>query len=296
MENKDKIIKFLAYDGKVSITCANTTVLVEKARKIHDLTPTTTAVLGRVLTMASIMGSDLKSSDDSITIQIDGKGEVGKIVVVANYFSKVKGYMQNPLVELPLNDKGKIDVGGAVGRSGYLNIIKDIGLKEPYVGITPITSGEIAEDFTRYYADSEQTPTAIALGVLVNKDGVEASGGYRLNLMPDATEDIISKLEENISKVPSISKMLDDNLSLEQIAKMVTGDESVEIIEDNIIPEYECDCSKEKFEKGLISLGKKELENIIKDDEDIETVCQFCNKKYVFDKEYLENLIKEMRD
>lgn len=296
MENKDKIIKFLAYDGKVSITCANTTVLVEKARKIHDLTPTTTAVLGRVLTMASIMGSDLKSSDDSITIQIDGKGEVGKIVVVANYFSKVKGYMQNPLVELPLNDKGKIDVGGAVGISGYLNIIKDIGLKEPYVGITPITSGEIAEDFTRYYADSEQTPTAIALGVLVNKDGVEASGGYRLNLMPDATEDIISKLEENISKVPSISKMLDDNLSLEQIAKMVTGDESVEIIEDNIIPEYECDCSKEKFEKGLISLGKKELENIIKDDEDIETVCQFCNKKYVFDKEYLENLIKEMRD
>lgn len=296
MENKDKIIKFLAYDGKVSITCANTTVLVEKARKIHDLTPTTTAVLGRVLTMASIMGSDLKSSDDSITIQIDGKGEVGKIVVVANYFSKVKGYMQNPLVELPLNDKGKIDVGGAVGRSGYLNIIKDIGLKEPYVGITPITSGEIAEDFTRYYADSEQTPTAIALGVLVNKDGVEASGGYRLNLMPDATEDIISKLEENISKVPSISKMLDDNLSLEQIAKMVTGDESVEIIEDNIIPEYECDCSKEKFEKGLISLGKKELENIIKDDEDIETVCQFCDKKYVFDKEYLENLIKEMRD
>ena len=296
MENKDKIIKFLAYDGKVSITCANTTVLVEKARKIHDLTPTTTAVLGRVLTMASIMGLDLKSSDDSITIQIDGKGEVGKIVVVANYFSKVKGYMQNPLVELPLNDKGKIDVGGAVGRSGYLNIIKDIGLKEPYVGITPITSGEIAEDFTRYYADSEQTPTAIALGVLVNKDGVEASGGYRLNLMPDATEDIISKLEENISKVPSISKMLDNNLSLEQIAKMVTGDESVEIIEDNIIPEYECDCSKEKFEKGLISLGKKELENIIKDDEDIETVCQFCNKKYVFDKEYLENLIKEMRD
>lgn len=296
MENRDNIIKFLAYDGKVSIICAKTSNLVEESRKIHDLTPTTTAVLGRVLTMASIMGSELKSNDDSITIQIDGKGPVGKIVAVANCFPKVKGYMQNPLVELPLSSNGKIDVGGAVGKAGYLNIIKDIGLKEPYVGIIPITSGEIAEDFTRYYADSEQKPTAIALGVLVNKDGVESSGGYRLNLMPDATEDIISKLEENISKIPSISKMLADNLTLEEIAKMVTGDDNIKILEENIIPVYDCDCSKEKFERGLISLGKKELEEIVREDEKIETVCQFCNKKYVFDKEYLENIIKEMRD
>lgn len=296
MNSKDKIIKVLAYDGKVSIICARTTNLVEEARKIHDLTPTTTAVLGRVLTMAAIMGSELKSEKDNITIQIDGRGPVGKIVVVSNNESKVKGYMQNPLIELPLNNIGKIDVGGAVGKDGYINIIKDIGLKEPYIGITPIVTGEIAEDFTKYYADSEQKPTAIALGVLVNKNGVKSSGGYRLNLMPDGTDDIITKLEENIKKAGSISNMLSENLSLEDIAKKVTGDENLVILEDEIEPEYKCDCSREKFENGLISLGKKELEDIIKDDDKIETVCQFCNKKYVFDKKYIEKIIKEMGD
>lgn len=296
MENNDRIIKFLAYEGKVSITCANTTYLAEEARKIHDLTPTTTAIMGRVLTIASIMGADLKSLEDNITIQINGNGPVGKIVAVANCFPKVKAYIQNPLVEIPLNEIGKIDVGGAVGREGYLNIIKDIGLKEPYVGIIPIVSGEIAEDFAKYFADSEQKPTALALGVLVNKDGVESSGGYCLNLMPDATEEIISKVEENISKIPSISKMLADKLTLEEVAKLVTGDENVKVIEENIIPVYECDCSREKFERGLISLGKDELKEIISSEENVETVCQFCNKKYVFEKEYIGELIKKMEE
>mgnify|MGYP003392189753 FL=1 len=235
MENNDRIIKFLAYEGKVSITCANTTYLAEEARKRHDLTPTTTAIMGRVLTIASIMGADLKNLEDNITIQINGNCPVGKIVAVANCFPKVKAYTQNPLIELPLNSIGKIDVGGAVGRDGYLHIIKDIGLKKPYVGIIPIVSGEIAEDFAKYFADSEQKPTALALGVLVNKDGVESSGGYCLNLMPDATEEIISKVEENISKIPSISKMLADKLTLMDIAKLVTGDENVKIIEENIL-------------------------------------------------------------
>ena len=296
MKDKDRIIKVLAYDGKVSIICAKTTNLVEEARKIHDLTPTTTAALGRVLTMASIMGSELKNDDDNITIQIDGKGPVGKIVVVTNSLSKVKGYMQNPLIELPLNNLGKIDVGGAVGRDGYINIIKDIGLKDPYIGITPIVTGEIAEDFTKYFADSEQKPTAIALGVLVNKDGTKSSGGYRLNLMPDATEDIITKIENNIKESGSISSMLSENLTLEDIAKKVTGDENLVVLEDDIEPKYECDCSREKFEKGLISLGKKELLDIIKEDSEIETVCHFCNKKYVFDKKYIEEILKEMRE
>ena len=296
MENNDRIIKFLAYEGKVSITCANTTYLAEEARKIHDLTPTTTAIMGRVLTIASIMGADLKNLEDNITIQINGNGPVGKIVAVANCFPKVKAYIQNPLIELPLNSIGKIDVGGAVGRDGYLHIIKDIGLKKPYIGIIPIVSGEIAEDFAKYFADSEQKPTALALGVLVNKDGVESSGGYCLNLMPDATEEIISKVEENISKIPSISKMLADKLTLMDIAKLVTGDENVKIIEENIIPVYECDCSEEKFERGLISLGKKELQDILVEEEKIETVCQFCNKKYVFEKEYIKDLIKKMEE
>ena len=204
----------------------------------------------------------------------------------------MKGYIQNPLVELPLNQNGKIDVGGAVGKNGYINVIKDIGMKEPYIGITPIVSGEIAEDFTKYFADSEQKPTILALGVLVNKSGVQSSGGYLLNLMPDATDEIIDKLEKNVSNIPSISKMLSDDMSLEEIAKVVTGDNNIKVIEENIIPVYECDCSKEKFEKGLISLGKEELKDIIKNDDKIETVCQFCNKKYIFDKEYIENIIK----
>ncbi|MCI8965669.1 MAG: Hsp33 family molecular chaperone HslO [Clostridia bacterium] len=218
--------------------------------------------------------------------------QYGKIVAVSNCFPKVKGYIQNPLVELPLNNDGKIDVGGAVGKNGYINVIKDIGMKEPYIGITPIVSGEIAEDFTKYFADSEQKPTILALGVLVNKDGVKSSGAYLLNLMPDATDEIIEKLENNISKIPSISKMLSDEMSLEEIAKIVTGDDQLQVIEENIIPVYECDCSKEKFEKGLISLGKKELEDIIKKDDKIETICQFCNKKYIFNKEYIKNIIK----
>lgn len=292
MDNNDRIIKYMAYDGKVSITCADTTYLVEKSRQIHDLTPTTTAVMGRVLTITSIMGVDLKNLDESITVQINGNGPIGKIMAVSNCFPKVKGYIQNPLVELPLNQNGKIDVGGAVGKNGYINVIKDIGMKEPYIGITPIVSGEIAEDFTKYFADSEQKPTILALGVLVNKLGVQSSGGYLLNLMPDATDEIIDKLEKNVSNIPSISKMLSDDMSLEEIAKVVTGDNNIKVIEENIIPVYECDCSKEKFEKGLISLGKEELKDIIKNDDKIETVCQFCNKKYIFDKEYIENIIK----
>jgi len=294
MENKDRIIKFLAYDGKVNIVCANTTYLVEKARLIHDLSPVATAALGRTLTIASIMGINMKDTHDSLTIQIKGNGPLGTIVVVADNFPKVKGYVQNPLVDLPLNEEGKLDVGRAVGKYGFLNIIKDIGLKEPYVGMVPIISGEIAEDFTNYFATSEQTPSVVALGVLVGKDGVKSAGGYLLTLMPDATEVEISKIEESIKNVKPISKMLDENMSLEEIAKSVTGDENVRIIEENIIPVYECNCDKEKFQKGLISLGKKELQDLVNNQENIETVCHFCNKKYNFSKVDINKIIEEI--
>ena len=170
MESRDKIKKFLAYDGKVAITVAETTQIVEKAREIHDLTPTTTAALGRLLTAVTLMGVDLKNDQDSISAQIKGDGPIGTMIAVTDKTPKVRAYIQNPHVELPLNDKGKIDVGGAVGKAGYLNIIKDIGLKEPYIGISPLTSGEIAEDFTYYFTVSEQTPSAVSLGVLVDKD------------------------------------------------------------------------------------------------------------------------------
>lgn len=291
MENNDRIIKFLACEGKVNIICANTTFLVEKARQTHDLSPTAVAALGRTLTIASIMGANMKSVEDSLTIQINGNGPIGKIIVVASNFPKVKGYVQNPIVDIPLKEDGKLNVGEAVGKTGFLNIIKDIGLKEPYTGLVPLVSGEIAEDFANYFAISEQKPTVVALGVLVDKNGVKSAGGYLLTLLPDATEDDIKKIEEAIKKCDTISKMLEQNMTLEDIAKKVTQDENIKVLEENIIPVYECNCSKEKFEKGIISLGKKEIESIIKEQGNAEVKCQFCNKKYEFTKEELEKII-----
>ncbi len=291
MENNDRIIKCLAYEGKVSIICADTTYLVEQARKIHDLSPVATAALGRTLTVSSIIAINMKNKNDRLTVQIKGDGPIGNIVVVANNFPKLKGYVGNNLLDLPLNENGKLNVGQAVGKNGFLNVIKDIGLKEPYIGMVPLVSGEIAEDFTNYFATSEQTPAVVSLGVLVNSDGVKKSGGYVLTLMPDATEDIIEKIEKNIEKIDSISKMLDENIPLIEIAKKATGDENIEVIEENIIPVYECDCSKEKIEKGLIAIGKDELKDIIETQGNIETVCHFCNKKYNFSKQELQNLL-----
>ena len=294
MESNDKIIKFLAYDGRVSIICANTTHLVEKARITHDLSPVAVAALGRTLTIASIMASNMKNEEDKLTVQIKGNGSLGGIVVVANKSPKLKGYVQNPLVDMPLNSNGKLDVGGAVGKVGYLNIIKDIGLKDPYIGMVPLATGEIAEDFTNYFATSEQTNTAVALGVLVDSNGVKKSGGYIVTPMPDATEDDLFILENRIKEAKPISKMLDENMTLEEIAKDITGDVNVKIIEDNIVPIYECDCSKEKIERGLIAIGKKELQDIINTEKNINTVCHFCNKEYNFTKEELEKLLQDL--
>ena len=291
MENNDRIIKCLAYEGKVSIICADTTYLVEQARKIHDLSPVATAALGRTLTVSSIIAINMKDKDDRLTVQIKGDGPIGNIVVVANNFPELKGYVGNNLLDLPLNKNGKLNVGQAVGKNGFLNVIKDIGLKDPYIGMVPLVSGEITEDFTNYFATSEQTPSVVSLGVLVNSDGVKKSGGYVLTLMPDATEDIIEKIEKNIEKIDSISKMLDENIPLIEIAKKATGDENIKVIEENIIPVYECDCSKEKIEKGLIAIGKDELKDIIETQGNIETVCHFCNKKYNFSKQELQNLL-----
>lgn len=295
MESKDKIKKYLAFNGLVSISVIEATNMVEEARKIHDLTPTTTAALGRLMIGTALMGIDLKNEEDSITVQIKGDGEIGPMIVVSDRFPKIRACIQNPHVELPLNKNGKIDVSGAVGKSGFLNIIKDIGLKEPYIGIVPLTSGEIAEDFARYFAESEQKPVAIALGVLVDKDGVSRAGGYLLTLMPGTPDEIVTKIEENIKKIPQISKMLSDNKELDEIAKIVTGDNNIQVIEENRYPVYECNCSKEKFERGLISLGRKELEDILNEEKDTEIVCNFCNKKYIFDKKMIQQIIDKIQ-
>lgn len=286
----DKITKFLAHNEKISIVCIDTTALVEEARKIHDLSPLATAAFGRLLTITAIMAQEMKNKTDKITIQIKGNGEIGTMLTTATNEPKVKGYVANPYVDLPLNEFGKLDVGGAVGQEGYINVIKDIGLKDPYIGISPLTSGEIADDFTNYFVNSEQRQSAVALGVLVNKDGVKAAGGYLITPMPDATDEEISKVEQSIFQAGAISKMLDENLTLSEIAKKVTGDKNVKVIEDEKIPVYECECSKENIAEGLATLGKTEIQNIIEEDGKAEIICHFCNKKYNFTKEELEEI------
>lgn len=292
----DRIIKFLAYDGKISVVCANTTELVQKAKETHDLSPVATAAFGRLLTISAIMGKEMKGEKHKLTIQLKGDGPLGMMVITANNFPKVKGYVANPVVDLPLNDMGKLDVGGAVGNAGFINVIKDIGLKEPYVGICPLVSGEIAEDFAEYFAKSEQKNTAVSLGVLVDKNGVKSAGGYVINPMPDATNEEISKVEQAIFKAGAISKMLNENLSLLEIAKRVTGDDNVHIIEENITPCYECDCSKEHMTDGLHTLDKGVLKDMIEQDGGAEIVCHFCNKKYVFSKYELVKILGDFTD
>ena len=293
---EDKITKFLAYNGKISIVCINTTNLVEKARKIHDLSPVATAAFGRLLTITALMGQEMKNKEDKLTIQIQGNGPIGRMLTTANNSPKVKGYVANPYVDLPLNEFGKLDVGGAVGIDGYINVIKDIGLKEPYVEVSPLTSGEIADDFTNYFVNSEQTRTAVALGVLVNKDGVRKAGGYIINPMPDATDEEIANVEKSIFEAGAISKMLNEGLSLLEIAKKVTGDKNVKVIEDIKTPVYECDCSKERMLEGLATLDKNTIKEIIEEDGKAEVVCHFCNKKYEFSKEELEDILEKNKN
>ena len=287
----DNIKRFLAYNGRINIVCVSTTKLVEEARKIHDLSPVATAVLGRTLTMGAIIGSGLKGENDTVTLQIKGNGPIGTVIAVSDSKLRTRGYVTNGQVDVPLKTNGKLDVSAAVGNEGFIYVIKDIGLKEPYVGMSKIVSGEIAEDFTNYFYISEQKNTAVALGVLVDKDGVRASGGYIVTAMPDATEDDLFILENRIREAKPISQMLDENMSLEDIAKDITGDINLEVVEENCVPRYECNCSKERMEKALISIGKEELEKIANEDKKAEIVCHFCNQKYEFTEEDLRKLI-----
>lgn len=289
---EDKIISCLAYNGKVNVRCIKSTNMVEKARTLHDLSPTATAALGRLLTITSLLGKEMKGEKGTITTQVKGNGPLGSMTAVADNEGNVKGYVSNPQLDIPLNpENGKLNVGEAVGKEGMIYIIKDIGLKEPYIGMTPIISGEIAEDFTNYFATSEQTPTVVALGVLVDKNGVKAAGGYLITLMPDAGEEEIVKIETALKNADSISKMLDDGKELIEIAETVTGESNLMYFEYDNIPSYECNCSKEKMEKSLITIGKEEIKDIIENEGKAELVCHFCNEKYLFSKDELEKLL-----
>ena len=297
----DRVTKFLAHEGRVSLICASTTDLVEEIRNIHDLTPTTTAALGRFATIAGMMGlTEIKDEEQSITIHMNGKGPMGTLLGVvkrSDNTSKIKVCADNPYVEIPLKDNGKLDVGSAIGTDGYLNIINKNEITDTdYSGLVPIVSGEIAEDFTEYFAKSQQKPTVIALGVLVNKDGVKAAGGYMIQLMPDATEEDITKIENALEKAPSISQMIDEGKSLEEIAMTVSGDDNIMVLAGEVKIKYECDCNKEKFERGLISIGKEEIEKMIEEDGKADTTCHFCNKKYHFSKEDLEKILNKLQD
>lgn len=282
-------------DGAIRVFVALTTDLVNEAQKIHKTYPTATAALGRTLTISAIMGAGMKNDTDSTTIQFKGDGPLGSIVAVCDNKSRVRGYVVNPYADPERKENGKLDVGGAVGK-GYLNVIRDLGMKEPYAGQVPIVSGEIAEDMTYYFAASEQIPTAIALGVLVNPDmSVKCSGGFMLQLMPEATEEMAERLEEIMSHIPPITKMIEDGMSAEDILFTVT--DGFDMIMENkaIVPKYECKCSKERMERALISIGREELEAIIAEKGEAELTCQFCDNKYKFNKEELLALLKQAK-
>lgn len=291
----DILLRGNSIDGTVRVFVAITTELANRAFRIHKTYPTATAALGRTLTAAAIMGATLKNDSDSVTIQFKGDGPLGSIVAVTDSRSHVRGYVVNPYVDIPLNSKGKLDVGGAVGK-GYLNVIKDLGLKEPYAGQVPIVTGEIAEDLTYYFARSEQIPTAIALGVLVDTDhSVKASGGFMIQLMPEATEETAAQLEEKMKHIEPVTKMIEDGMSAEDIFFHIT--EGFDMLMENkgVVPEYECKCSRERMEKALISIGKKELQDIIDEQGEAELTCQFCDNKYKFSKEELTELLKNAK-
>ena len=286
----DRLVKFLAHIDMVKISCVDSTNLVEEARRIHKLNPTPTAALGRLLTMAALMGASMKNEDDKLTLQILGDGPIGSLLATSNQKAEVKGYVSEPLAEAESTKEEKLNVGAVIGK-GDLRVIKDIGLKEPYIGMVPLQTGEIAEDFAYYFAFSEQIPSAVALGVLVDKDGsVKRAGGYLLQIMPNTPDEIIKLIEDRIKTSKSITQMLEENMTLEEIATYISDDLDTRVVEE-IEPKYKCDCSKERMERALISLGKKELDGLAQD-EKTEIECHFCNKKYIFSKEEIIELEK----
>lgn len=289
---KNNTMKFLAYEGMVKVTCVDTRELITSAKNIHKLSKTATKIMGDIVTIGAIMGADLKEDTDNITIQIKGNGPIGQVVCVAKKGAKIKGYIQVPHLETEPTKEGKIDEKLAIGDNGTIYIIKDMGLKEPYVGITELINGDIVNAFVQYYAKSEQIPTVLATGMLFdNENNIKVGGGYIIQLMPDATTEIIEKIENAIKKAPSISQMLEQDYDLVKIAKTITGDNDILMMLGIIQNEYACDCSKERMEKGLISLGKSEIEQIINEGKDIHTKCQFCNKDYEFTIDELSNLV-----
>ncbi len=290
----DYIIRATAADSQVRAFVAVTKETVETARKDHNTSPVATAALGRLLTAGAMMGVMMKGEKDILTLQVKADGPLNGITVTADSQGRVKGYVGNPEVLLPANDKGKLDVSGAVG-NGFLNVIKDMGLKEPYSGQVDLQTGEIAEDLTYYFAVSEQVPSAVGLGVLMNKDNtVKEAGGFIVQVMPFAEEKNIAKLEENIQKIQSVTTLLEQGHTPESLLEAVFEGLDLEIM-DKVPTEFYCNCSKERVEKALISIGRKDLNEMIQEGKEIELNCHFCNTNYVFSVEELKEILRKCK-
>ncbi len=286
----DYVIRASAAQHQILAFAVTTKEMTEYARTVHNTSPVATAALGRLLTAGVMMGYMMKGEKDLITLQMKGSGPMQGLTVTADTKGNVKGYAYNPEVMLPANEKGKLDVGGAIG-AGILTVIKDLGLKEPYVGQTNLVSGEIAEDLTYYFATSEQVPSAVALGVLMNKDNtVRCSGGFIIQLMPFATEEVIEQLEKRIGELTSITALLDQDMTPEMILDHILGDLELEIT-DQLPANFYCNCSKERVEKAIVSIGKKDIQEMIDNQEPIEVNCHFCSKQYYFSVDELKDIL-----
>ena len=292
MNMRDYIVRATAANAQIRAFAMTSRALVEEARRIHDLSPVITAGLGRLLTASAMMGSMLKGEKDVLTLQIHCDGPVRGLAVTADSKANVKGAALEPQVMLPPNALGKLDVGGAVG-NGILSVIKDMGLKEPYVGQTQLQTGEIAEDLTYYFATSEQVPSAVGLGVLMEKDNtVKQAGGFIIQLMPFAEDETINALEEKLKTMDSVTKILDDGNSPEQLLELLLGDLGLEI-NVTIPAQYYCDCSRARVERAMISIGKKDIQEMINDGKQVEVRCQFCDKIYNFEISDLERMLDQ---
>lgn len=290
----DYIVRATAADAQIRAFAATTRGLVEEMRKIHDTSPVVTAALGRLLTGGAMMGSMLKGDNDVLTIQIKGNGPLRGMTVTADAKGNVKGYVNEPQVILPANAMGKLDVGGAVG-DGTLSVIKDMGLKEPYIGQTKLQTGEIAEDLTYYFATSEQVPSSVGLGVLMEKDNtVKQAGGFIIQLMPFADEEVIGALENSLKSFRTVTTVLDEGNSPEQMLAMLLGNLGLQVM-DTMETSYTCNCSRDRVRRAILSIGKKDIEEMINEGKEVEVNCHFCDKNYAFSVEELGTMLAQSR-
>lgn len=290
---KDYLVKALAFDGEVRAYSVRTTNTVSEAQRRHDTWRTASAALGRSLTAGTMMGAMLKG-EQKLTIKVEGNGPIGPILVDAHANGDVRGYVTNPHVDFEGTEQGKLRVYQAVGTEGFVTVIKDIGMREPFIGQSPIVSGELGEDFTYYFAVSEQTPSSVGVGVLVNgDDSILAAGGFILQIMPGAQDETISFIEDHLQKIPPVSTLIEQGLSPEELLYAVLGEDKVKVLETMDV-QFNCTCSRERIESVLISLGKTELEQVREEEEETEVHCHFCNERYKFSKEDITNLIENL--